>query len=99
MTKKWMFAILFAGLSNLAVADAPPMSFPARGELLYTTHCISCHNDQVYWRDKKLATDWASLKAEVHRWQDISGLGWSEDDVAGVARYLNVLHYRYPLPD
>ena len=54
---------------------------------------------QVYWRDKKLATDWASLKAEVHRWQDISGLGWSEDDVAGVARYLNVLHYRYPLPD
>ncbi len=30
---------------------------------------------------------------------EVSGLGWVDDDVAEVARYLNALHYYYPTPD
>ena len=59
-------------------------------------HCIACHSAQVHWRDKKLATDWISLQAEVRRWQKFSELKWSDGDVSVVARYLNALYYRYP---
>jgi mono/diheme cytochrome c family protein len=67
----------------------------SRGELLYTTHCVSCHTTQVHWRDRKLATDWTSLKNQVRRWQRNIGLGLSEDDVAAIARYLNRLYYHF----
>lgn len=69
---------------------------PSRGELLYTTHCVACHTTQMHWRDKKLATDWPSLKAQVQRWQARASLDWSDADVTEVARYLNDTIYRYP---
>lgn len=78
-------------------ANAQPM--PARGELLYENHCIACHNTEMHWRDKKLAKDWKSLQAEVRRWQKFSGLGWSNDEVTAVARYLNTFYYHYSAPE
>ncbi len=80
------------------LADAQPVQYQSRGELLYTTHCIACHNEQVHWRDKKLARDWRGLRAEVRRWQKVSGLRWSEDDIDAVTRYLNPIYYHYPAP-
>ena len=71
----------------------------SHGELLYSTYCVGCHTTQVHWRDKTLAKDWTSLKAQVLRWQRNVGLGWSDDDVAAVARYLNDLYYRFPATD
>jgi hypothetical protein len=53
----------------------------------------------VHWRKKKLATDWTTLRSQVHRWQEVSGLGWDADDIVQVAQYLNSLYYHYPLPD
>jgi mono/diheme cytochrome c family protein len=70
----------------------------SRGELLYTTHCGACHSKQMHWRQKKLATNWDTLKAQVQRWQGVAGLEWSEADVEDVARYLNETIYRYPEP-
>ncbi len=70
-----------------------------RGELLYSTYCVGCHTTQVHWREKKLATDWTSLKAQVRRWQQNSGLGLSEDDIAAIARHLNGLYYHFPVTD
>lgn len=96
MTRKWMFAVLFAWLVNPAAADAQPEKGNARGELLYSTHCITCHSTEIYWRGELLATDWPSLQAQVRRWQDIAGLGWRDNDITLVARYLNTLHYHYP---
>lgn len=98
MLRKSILVMLFVLFGNLANA-AQPVRDAARGELLYSTHCIACHTAQVHWRDKKLATDWIDLRAEVYRWQKFSGLGWDDDDVAAVARYLNALHYHYPVPD
>ncbi|MFA7281609.1 MAG: hypothetical protein WC100_16100 [Sterolibacterium sp.] len=68
-----------------------------RGELLYSTYCNACHAEQVHWRDKRLVTDWSSLREEVARWQNNGKAEWSEDDIDVVARYLNQLHYHYPL--
>ncbi len=99
MMKKWLFALVMVlwGLAGPVLARTKTDT--QRGELLYSTHCIACHSTQLHWRDRKLASNWASLKAEVERWQKTSGLGWREEDVTDVARYLNTLYYRFPEPE
>ena len=86
----------FAGPLSVAAQATPGDS---RGELLYSTHCVSCHTTQVHWRDKKQATDWASLRAQVRRWESNIGMNWSDDDIVAVARYLNEHYYGYPAPE
>lgn len=66
-----------------------------RGALLYGTYCESCHTTEVHWREKKLATDWPALVAQVRRWQANAALGWGEGDIAEVARYLDGRFYRF----
>lgn len=89
-------ALLALLAATAFTAQAAPEA-PTRGELLYTTHCIACHNSQMHWRDQRLATDWASLRAQVRRWQGVAKLGWSDDDILEVARHLNDRIYRYPV--
>ncbi len=74
-------------LAAIAQAQSPPEN--SRGDLLYTTHCVGCHTTEVHWREKKLVSDWASLNAQVERWQKNAKLGWSGEDVDAVARHLN----------
>jgi hypothetical protein len=90
--------LLAASLLVGVLAFAPSAQAQSRGELLYSTHCIACHTTQMHWRDKKQATDWNSLKAQVRAWQATARLEWSEDDVAEVARYLNERFYRFVQP-
>jgi mono/diheme cytochrome c family protein len=85
-------ALFFVGSTSAQTA------VPTRGELLYETHCIACHTAQVHWRDKKAATDWQSLRAEVRRWQAAAQLRWSDDDINEVARHLNQRYYRFTAP-
>lgn len=99
LLQKSILALLFILSGNLAYAGAQFPRDATRGELLYSTHCITCHNVQVHWRSRKLATDWISLKGEVRGWQEVSGLGWVDDDITEVARHLNALYYHYPERD
>jgi hypothetical protein len=82
----------------LALAAAPAAHAQSRGELLYATHCLECHTTQMHWRERKLATDWASLREQVRRWQAAALLDWSEQDVREVARHLNETIYRFAPP-
>jgi hypothetical protein len=77
---------------------AQTLRAPSPGEVLYSTHCISCHGREMHWRDKKLATDWQTLKVQVDRWQRNMRLAWSDDEIEAVTRYLNDVHYFYPGP-
>ncbi|MEO8441278.1 MAG: hypothetical protein ABI547_02210 [Betaproteobacteria bacterium] len=99
MHKRSIFAALLVAAGNAAGADALQARDASRGELLYSTHCVGCHGAQVHWREKKLVTDWASLQAQVNRWETVSGLKWGNEDVAEVSRYLNTVYYRYPTPN
>jgi hypothetical protein len=58
----WLLVTCIGAAISVA---AQPVPSGSRGELLYSTHCVSCHTTQVHWRDKKLATDWTGLKAQV----------------------------------
>ena len=99
MFRRLIFAVLFILFGNFANAEAQLIYTAPRGELLYSTHCIACHDTQVHWREKKLVTDWASLQSQVQRWQGISGLGWNNEDIGDVARHLNIIYYHYPTSD
>ncbi len=92
-----LLAVLLQAAPPLS-AQSPSISAPSRGELLYTTHCIACHTTQVHWRDRRLVTDFASLVAQVGRWQKNSGLDWSSEEILDVVRYLNTTIYRFPDP-
>lgn len=95
MTKPLTHALLLSALlssGTLAWSQAPQ----TRGQLLYTTHCIACHDTQVHWRNDKLASSWSSLVAQVRRWQGIAGLQWSDADTLEVSRHLNDTIYRFP---
>ncbi|MGV3653482.1 MAG: hypothetical protein ACO1N5_04630 [Noviherbaspirillum sp.] len=86
--------IFLAGACGAAHAASETET--SRGELLYSTHCIACHTAQAHWRGKRLATDWKSLVHQVRRWQNNAHLGWDEDDISEVTRYLNRLYYHFP---
>jgi mono/diheme cytochrome c family protein len=88
--------VLSWGLCAAAVAQSQPV--PTRGQMLYDTHCITCHTAQVHWRTHKQARDWDTLTAQVLRWQRVSNLGWSDSDIHEVAKHLNQTIYQFPVP-
>ena len=98
MISRVLLAAAIAAWAIGAQAEAKTQRDPSRGELLYTTHCIACHTEQVHWRDKKLARDWTSLRLQVRRWQGNAALGWNNADVAEVTRYLNTRYYHFQPP-
>ncbi len=65
------------------------------GQLLYDTYCISCHTTEVHWRQKRLATDWITLKGQIDRWQTIIGQSWNRQQMDDVASYLNGQFYKF----
>jgi mono/diheme cytochrome c family protein len=75
-----------------------PAEAQSRGELLYATHCIACHTTQVHWRDRRLATNWVSLQAQVSRWQAAGSLNWTDEDVVAVTKHLNERFYGFKSP-
>lgn len=97
---RWINVLLRLAVGMAVAGTAAAQSgVPSRGELLYTTHCVACHNEQMHWRQFRLATDWLSLKEQVQRWQTTAKLRWSDEDVEAVAGYLNDSIYRYVRPD
>ena len=91
-------ALVGVWLSSMAAVSAQTSPSATRGELLYATHCVGCHDTEVHWRDRRLAKDWASLQAQVRRWQANASLRWSDDEIRDVTRYLNGRYYHFTPP-
>jgi hypothetical protein len=95
-------------LANLACAaaalfvatplQAQTAPSPTRGELLYATHCVACHDTQKHWRDNRVVRDWDGLIGQVRQWQRTLQLQWTDADMTEVARHLNERFYRLPQP-
>ena len=95
---------LLAGLlaASTALAQGPAAQREpreSRGALLYSTHCVACHDRQMFWRQARKVNNWKTLVAQVRHWQSVERLQWTEDDITQVARHLNDTIYRYPSGD
>ena len=93
------FALSTASYSRIADAADQLDKDNSRGGLLYSLHCVSCHNENVHWMANKKVSDWPSLVLQVKLWQSISNLKWDKNDIDSVARHLNTLYYHYPVPN
>ncbi|WP_157610293.1 cytochrome c [Variovorax sp. Root434] len=89
-----LFRLTAAVLAVMALQGGAAQA-QSRGELLYNTNCIACHSTQMHWRSRRLATDWNSLEEQVRRWQQAASLGWRDEDIVEVARYLNERYYGF----
>jgi len=96
---RWRIRVLAACFfwGNVATAQTAPSAVESRGELLYSTYCNGCHTTEIHWRDKKLVTNWSTLKDQVRRWSSNTGLAWGDDDIVLVTRHLNTLYYHFPV--
>ena len=66
-----------------------------RGEMLYTNHCLGCHESLVHIREKRQVKNLDALRAKVIRWSQELELKWSSDEIADVMLYLNMRYYHY----
>jgi mono/diheme cytochrome c family protein len=95
------FMLLPAIAAILAAVVWPGFAWAAdaeRGRSLYESRCGGCHAQSVHGREKRVATDFASVRTWVRRWSANLGLKWSEDDVEAVAVHLNASYYRFSCP-
>lgn len=86
---------LLAFVACAWLVGAAPAWAQSRGETLYAMHCGTCHRAEMHWRASKAVTDWQSLQAQVRKWQVVTSLAWTEDEVLDVARYLNDSIYHF----
>jgi mono/diheme cytochrome c family protein len=90
---------LAAFVSTAAFATVEPLPPELqRGRALYDTRCIGCHDRSVHQRESRLAQDFASLRAQVIRWNANVGGEWRTEEIDLVTAFLNDRYYRYPCP-
>lgn len=85
----------------IALLLSTPLAYaadPQRGQQLFETTCTSCHEDNAFTREQRLAQDYATLVAQVQRWENNLGLHWSAEDITDVTRYLNNTYYGFACP-
>jgi mono/diheme cytochrome c family protein len=89
-------AILIFLLTATAGVAAQDKGAEGRGALLYSTFCVECHTTQMHWRDKRIARNITTLRAQVIRWQGNAGQNWDAADIEEVVRHLNRSFYKFP---
>lgn len=67
----------------------------SRGQLLYENDCRGCHESVVHVRERRKASTPAAVEAWVRRWSGELKLGWGDDEVRAVSRYLDERYYKF----
>ena len=65
----------------------------SRGEMLYSNHCLTCHESIVHIRGKRSAGNLDALRTAVTRWSRELDLKWSSQEIEDVILYLNLNYY------
>ena len=78
-------------LTSFAYADVDS----TRGQVLYDTHCGTCHDTSAHKRENHLVTSMDELRSWVAAMGAHTELDWRVDDVEDVAFYLNLRIYRF----
>jgi hypothetical protein len=91
MTKRLPLLCLFILALSLPAAASEPGSI----EHLYQEHCIACHGSEVYTRRDRKVTSAEGLKVQVQRCELSLGLRWFDEEITGMADYLNENYYQF----
>lgn len=86
------------GLPDEYEAQAkPPLAAEAMalGQVLYETHCTSCHESVVHVSTRRKAVSLPELREQVARRASEAKLQWSEQELEAVVRYLDGRHYQF----
>lgn len=67
----------------------------ATGKTLVDDNCYSCHENEVYTREKRMVTSRPGLSKQVQRCELSLGLKWFDEDVENAAEYLNQQFYHF----
>jgi hypothetical protein len=81
-------------MSLLVPALQASAKAPGDIEHLYQEHCLSCHGSEVYTRSDRKVTSLEGLQRQVQRCELALGLRWFDEEIAGVADYLNENYYK-----
>jgi mono/diheme cytochrome c family protein len=87
-----------ASLLLLLVPFAASAQDPARGRVLYETHCGICHYERVHQRLRPAVKDLSDLRDMVARWAPQTKRTYTLDELEDIVQYLNESHYRFGLP-
>jgi len=87
--------ILLPGLAIIAVL--PPLQTAASEstQALYDQHCVACHGPEVYTREDRKVTSLTGLERQVQRCELALGLKWFDEEIAGMATFLNENYYHF----
>jgi mono/diheme cytochrome c family protein len=70
----------------------------SRGQLLYETHCATCHTERLHDREKSVIRSYADLRAEVGKRAAMTNRRFSPDELDDIIEYLDRSHYRLDIP-
>ncbi len=85
-------------LSLLLLAGAARAQNVDRGQLLYETHCATCHTERLHDREKSVIRSYADLRAEVGKRAAMTNRRFSPDELDDIIEYLDRSHYRLDIP-
>ena len=88
-------ASLLAMFLLCSAAQAQDIS---RGQLLYETHCASCHTERLHDREHSTIRSYGALRAEVGKRAAMTNRQFSPDELEDVIEFLDRSHYRLDLP-
>jgi hypothetical protein len=95
MRSGFALAATLAALSITAHADGLDSE---RGRGLYEQRCDGCHGISVHARGRKVANDYADIRALVERWSTHLDLRWGPEEIEDVTMFLNDKYYHYAMP-
>ena len=89
-------ALKFAVLSVCLTVSLPGSAQVDRGQGLYENHCQQCHDNKVHKRTKSTLESIQELRSWVVNMSAYSDLGWGNDEIDDLTRYLNQEIYKFP---
>lgn len=66
-----------------------------RARALYENHCRSCHESWAHTRDGRAVDSIDELRVRVASWSLHTSLGWTDEEINAVTRYLDRRFYRF----
>lgn len=90
---------LLVGLVNWSSIESVSAADSQRGQMLYETQCVLCHNSLLHLRNPSKARSYEDVRDQVARWSRVAGTEWTYEEIDDVTDYLNAFFYRYPCPE